>query len=182
MPKEHLWRTVKQWHDRYGPIICVRFGSLKMILLGSYEVTHDLLEKRGSNCSSRPKFLADRVSNGLLPTFLPYKEKWKAHHRLHGSLLTIQASQHYQVVQDVESKKMIDDMLNSADFSIQFQRYTSSQIFSLAYGKRMPRGDEPEVRELEEVMNGILQSISLGEEVFPILKWLPDRLAPLDIE
>jgi cytochrome P450 len=149
-----------------------------MILLGSYEVTHDLLEKRGSNYSSRPKFLADRVSNGLLPTFLPYREKWKAHHRLHTSLLTIQASQHYQVVQDVESKQMIYGLLSSADFSGQFQRYASSQIFSLAYGKRMTRGDEPEVRELEDVMNGILQSISLGEEVFPILKWLPDRLAP----
>ncbi|KAF9888575.1 hypothetical protein FE257_008507 [Aspergillus nanangensis] len=148
IPKEHLWRTVKQWHDQYGPIICVRFGSLKMILLGSYEVAHDLLEKRGSNYSSRPKFLADR------------------------------ASQHYQVVQDIESKQMIYDMLSSADFSGQFQRYASSQIFSLAYGKRMPRGDEAEVRELEDVMNGILQNISLSEEVFPVLKWLPARLAP----
>ncbi|KAB8200582.1 cytochrome P450 [Aspergillus parasiticus] len=162
----------------YGPIICVRFGSLKMILLGNYEVTHDLLEKRGSKYSSRPKFLADRVSNGLLPTFLPFKEKWKTHHRLHTSLLTIQASQHYQVVQDVESKQMVYELLSTKDFPGRFQRYASSQIFSLAYGKRMPRGDEPEVRELEDVMNGILESISLGEEVFPILKWLPDRLAP----
>ncbi|KJK68048.1 Cytochrome P450 [Aspergillus parasiticus SU-1] len=178
IPKEHLWRTIKQWHDQYGPIICVRFGSLKMILLGNYEVTHDLLEKRGSKYSSRPKFLADRVSNGLLPTFLPFKEKWKTHHRLHTSLLTIQASQHYQVVQDVESKQMVYELLSTKDFPGRFQRYASSQIFSLAYGKRMPRGDEPEVRELEDVMNGILESISLGEEVFPILKWLPDRLAP----
>ncbi|KAE8374973.1 cytochrome P450 [Aspergillus bertholletiae] len=147
--------TVK-WHGQYGPIICIRFGSLKIIALGSHKVTHELLEKRGSNYSSRPKFLADRVSNGLLPTFLPFREKWKSHHRLHTSLLTLQASQKYQVVQDVESKQI--DLR---------ARYASSQIFSLAYGKRMPHGDEPEVRELEEVMRRILESISLGEEVFP---------------
>lgn len=178
LPKEHLWPTLKKWHDQYGPIICIKFGSLKVISLGSYEATHELLEKRGSNYSSRPKFLADRVSNGLLPTFLPFEDKWKTHHRLHVSLLTIQASQQYQVVQDVECKQMIHELLGTEDFAGRFQRYASSQIFSLAFGKRMPRGDEPEVRELEEVMNGILQGISLSDEVLAILKYLPDWLAP----
>lgn len=100
----------------------------------------DLLEKRSSNYSSRPKFLADRVSNGLIPTFLPFKDKWKAHHRLHTSLLTIQSNQQYQVVQDVECKQMLHDLLGSEDFAGCFQRYASSQIFSLGFGKRIPRG------------------------------------------
>lgn len=177
LPKEHIWHQFKKWHDQYGPIICIKFGSLKIVSLGSYHVVHDLLEKRSSNYSSRPKFLADRISNGLLPTFLPFEDKWKAHHRLHTSLLTIQASQQYQVVQDVESKQMIRDLLGTQDFAGCFQRYASSQIFSLAFGKRMPRGDEPEVRELEDVMNGILQGISLSDEVFPALNYLPDCLA-----
>lgn len=177
LPKEHIWQQFKKWHDQYGPIICVKSGALNIISLGSYNAVRDLLEKRSSNYSSRPKFLADRVSNGLLPTFLPFKDKWKAHHRLHTSLLTIQASQKYQVVQDVECKQMLHDLLGIEDFAGCFQRYASSQIFSLAFGKRMPRGDEPEVRELEEVMNGILESISLCDEVFPVLKYLPDWLA-----
>ncbi|RAL13285.1 cytochrome P450 [Aspergillus homomorphus CBS 101889] len=174
-----LATLIADWHDQYGPIICVRFGSLKIIFLGSYEVVHELLEKRGSNYSSRPQFLADRVSNGLLPTFLPYAEKWKAHHRLHSSLLTLQASQQYQALQEVESLQLVWELLEPhADFAARFQRYASSQIFALAYGKRMPRGDEEQVRELDEIMAGILQGINLGNEVFPVLKYLPRPPSP----
>ncbi|KAF7588995.1 hypothetical protein BBP40_004926 [Aspergillus hancockii] len=157
IPKEYLWRTIKEWHDLYGPIICVKFGSQKIIFLGSYEVVEDLLEKRGSIYNSRPKFLADRVSNGLLPTFLPRVTSTRG-------------------VQDTESKQMIYELLNAKDFTAHFQRYASSQIFSLAYGKRMPKVDEPEVRELDDIMNGILQSINLRNEVFPVMKLLPKCL------
>lgn len=39
-----------------GDIVYVRVLSQKILLLGSYEVTNQLLSKRGPNNSDRPKF------------------------------------------------------------------------------------------------------------------------------
>ncbi|PYH46486.1 uncharacterized protein BP01DRAFT_16231 [Aspergillus saccharolyticus JOP 1030-1] len=121
--------------------------------------------------------------------FLLFAEKWKTHHRLHTSLPTIQVSQQYQAVQAMESTQLVYQLINTEDdketsdeskFPARFQRYAASQICNLAYGKHMPRGDEREVRELEDVMNGILQENHLGEEVVPVLElfsgvmeWVP---------
>jgi hypothetical protein len=46
VPLSYSWRVFQKWHKVYGPIVSLQFGQHVMISIGSYEVAHDLLEKR----------------------------------------------------------------------------------------------------------------------------------------
>lgn len=69
----HLLPTVKpymkfaEWGKTYGPIYSLMVGSNPLIMLQSHKVAKDLLDKSGSNYSSRPDLyiLSDIASRGL---------------------------------------------------------------------------------------------------------------------
>lgn len=113
---------------------------------------------------------------------MPYGQRWRHHQRLQGSLLNIRVSQSYRRLQDLESKQLLQELLNpNADFSDRYHRYSSSLIFALAYGQRMPKGDEPEVKAIDLVMENFLFAARVGTwlvDAIPALNYLPDLVAP----
>lgn len=115
---------------------------------------------------------------------MPYGEQWKLHHRLIVSLINASMAQHYQYLQDIESKQVMFDMLDSkSDNWLKiFHRYTSSLAFTLAYGKRINTIDNKRLEEIDSVLanlSGTISSINtLLVEIFPIFNWLPRPLAP----
>jgi len=61
-------------------------------------------------------------------------------------------------LQDLESKLLIFELLSTDDFSSRFYRYSSSFIYALAYGKQLEHGDEHEVEEIAQIMEGFLSA------------------------
>jgi hypothetical protein len=54
-------------------------------------------------------------------------------------------------------------------------------IYALAYGKRLERGDEHEVEEIAQIMEGLLSAVRVGiwvVDALPVLNCLPAFLAP----
>jgi hypothetical protein len=85
------------------------------------------------------------------------------------------------VLQDLESKQLIFELLSTDDFSSRFHRYSSSTIYALAYGKRLERGDEHEAEEIAQIMEGFLSAARVGTwvvEALPFLNHIPAFLAP----
>lgn len=71
----------------------------------------------------------------------------------------------YTVLQNLESKQLIFELLSTDDFSPRFHRYSPSTIYALACGKRLERGDEHEAEETAQIMEGFpvhRQSRDLG--------------------
>lgn len=111
---------------------------------------------------------------------MPYGRQWRTQHRIQAEFLNPAISQKYRALQEVETRQVVYDLLSSNDFSDNFHRMTSSLIFSLAYGKRMPRGDEHEVREIDELMTNLAEKQAPGKwmvDIFPVLNYLPQFLA-----
>ncbi|KAJ5185531.1 cytochrome P450 [Penicillium cf. griseofulvum] len=69
IPATNPWRTFKNWHEIYEPIISVKLGTRRMVVLVSHEVTQDLLVKRAAIYSSRPKVLAYQEINLVAEAF-----------------------------------------------------------------------------------------------------------------
>jgi hypothetical protein len=112
---------------------------------------------------------------------MPYGQRWRTHQRLQASYLNVKMSAKYKIVQDMESKQLVFDLLSSNDFSFIFHRYSSSLIFCLAYGRRMPRGDEPEIQAIDKVMENFLYAARVGTwivDALPFLNHLPNFIAP----
>ncbi|KIX95545.1 uncharacterized protein Z520_08665 [Fonsecaea multimorphosa CBS 102226] len=183
-PQENPWRTYQEWTKRYGPIFSLQYGLNTIIMLGTYEAAHELLDKRSNIYSSRPRVVmgGENVSRGMRTLLMPYGPQWRNHQRLQASFLNIRVSQAYCDLQDVESKQLLNDLLApDAEYSDRFHRYASSLIFALAYGRRLPTGHEPEAKAIDTVMENFLYAARVGTwivDAIPILNHLPTFLAP----
>ncbi|KIX09246.1 uncharacterized protein Z518_00325 [Rhinocladiella mackenziei CBS 650.93] len=183
-PQNYPWRTYQEWTKQYGPIFSLQYGLNTVIMLGNHEAAHHLLDKRSNIYSSRPRVVmgGECVSKGFRPLLMPYGQRWRNHQRLQASYLNIRISQSYRQLQDLESKQLIYELLDPhADFSDRYHRYSSSLIFALAYGRRLPKGDESEVKAIDQVMENFLFAARVGTwivDALPALNYLPDFLAP----
>lgn len=174
----------EKWHKKYGALISLRAGQRTIIVVGSYEIAHDLLDKQSAVYSSRPelsiasKHLARNMSMALMPS----SKQWQTHRRIVVSLLNSAVTKRYQYVQDIESKQVVHELLTSHDFSSSFERYSTSLIFTLAYGIRLEGITRPEISEMRYVLHCLkdgLKNVTMAVvELFPLLDCLPRFLAP----
>jgi cytochrome P450 len=182
MPKSHPWLTHTELHKKYGPIFSMQFGTSTVIFLGTYGAARDLLEKRSNIYSSRPRsvMVGECISQGNRSLILPYGEQWRGYRRLQGSFLSPRMSNTYRELQDLESKQLISEFLTRDDFFKRYHRYSSSLTFALAYGKRMPTGQEEEVKGVELIMDNLNKAFITNWIVdsLPFLNHLPRFMKP----
>jgi hypothetical protein len=84
------------------------------------------------------------------------------------------------VLQNLESKQLIFELLTTDDFSSRFRRYSPRAIYALTCGKRLERGDEHEAEEIAQIMEGFLSAARVGTwvvDALPFLNHLPAFLA-----
>lgn len=182
-PRKNSWLEFKKWHEEHGPIVSFKLGQQVFVLLGTHKAAHDLLDKRSSIYSSRPRSIVagECVTKGLGTVFLPYGARWKTHHQVQGEFLNSRLTKQYSALQDVETRQVVYDFLHSNDFDTSFHRMASSLVFALAYGKRFPQGDEEEICEITELMSSLIEKMTPGKwmvDVVPVLNYLPRPLAP----
>ncbi|KAL1861563.1 hypothetical protein Daus18300_008826 [Diaporthe australafricana] len=182
MPKTHPWRTHTHLHRKYGPIFSMVYGRNTVIYLGTYDIARELLEKRSNIYSSRPRMVmvGECISQGNRSLILPYGEQWRGYRRLQGAFLSPRMSNTYRELQDLESKQLVSEFLTKDDFFKRFHRYSSSLTFALAYGKRMPTGQEEEVKGVERIMDHLNTAFHTNWIVdsLPILNNLPSFMKP----
>ncbi|OQU95755.1 hypothetical protein CLAIMM_01928 [Cladophialophora immunda] len=183
-PQVYPWRVYQEWTKQYGPVFSLQYGMNTIIMLGTHQAAHELLNKRSHIYSSRPRAVmgGECLSRGLRTLLMPYGQQWRNHQRLQASYLNVRVSQSYRGVQDLESKQLLYEFLSpGVDFVDRYHRYSSSVIFALAYGRRLPVGDEPEIQAIDEVMKNFLYAARVGTwlvDAVPILNYLPKFLAP----
>jgi Cytochrome P450 len=92
----------------------------------------------------------------------------------------------YQPMQILESTTMLHDLIETpSEYERHFERYSSGLIFRIGYGKVVETGNEPYVRKIVEVVHHVERVASPGAylvDMIPILKYLPDFLAPFKQE
>lgn len=83
-PSSFEWQTFQKWGKQYNSdILHLRAAGTSLIILNSVKAANDLMEKRSSLYSGRPKFtLVNKVMgfSWLLP-FMPYGTAWKERRR-----------------------------------------------------------------------------------------------------
>lgn len=57
-PKIAPWLTFHKWVNQYGNLVSVNLGGTSLVIVGDYETAKNLLDKRGSIYSSRPRMVS----------------------------------------------------------------------------------------------------------------------------
>ncbi|KXN80932.1 O-methylsterigmatocystin oxidoreductase [Leucoagaricus sp. SymC.cos] len=149
-----------------------------ILILGSWERTYDLFEKRSSNYSDRihSPLILDIMEWGYNMALVPYGIWWRRHRRafhdfFHPNIVNI-----HQPTQLNTARKFIQHLLESPqDFDRWISHAAASNIMEVAYGIR-PGLEDPYVHNAEEALVGISDAGTPGRylvETFPIMKYIP---------
>ncbi|KAI1409932.1 putative cytochrome P450 [Hypoxylon sp. FL1857] len=188
----HLMPTFKphkqftEWGNTYGPIYSLMVGSNPLIVLQSHKIAKDLLDKRGSNYSSRPDLyiMSTLLSRGLRQVAMQYNPTWRLIHRINHQILNAKAVRTYTPYQLLESRQMLVDILGStAEHKKHIQRFSNSITCQMIYGFRTTSWSDPNLHSVlstfSEVCDLAVTIPARLMDCYPILRKLPKRLVPI---
>ncbi|PLB46529.1 cytochrome P450 [Aspergillus steynii IBT 23096] len=183
VPQVLPWRTFDDWSKKYGPIWSAQFGRQTMIMIADPAIARELLDKRGSVYSDRPRMVManENVTKGMHLLVRHYDDRYRLHQRMEAPVLSPRASSTYHPIQDLESKQLLHDFLGSNDFHKIIERYSVSLLYALTYGFRLETGDEQEIHSAREVLSNFVYAGRPGTwivDAIPILNRLPAPFTP----
>jgi len=175
----------QKWAQQYGPIYSVILGTKTMIVLSSDEVVKDLLDKRSAIYSDRQDHYIGQtvLSGGNRFLMMHYGPTWRMIRKLCHSMFNIVKAESYVPYQDLENKQMLADLIDQPEcFLNHIRRYSTSLTTQQIFGFRTTSSEDPKMIELFHNVEAFAEMIqgtgAAVLEVWPLLRWLPDFLAP----
>lgn len=134
------WLWFQKLSKEYGDVVYLQMGPTPTIVLGSAQAAWDLLEKRGSIYSSRPRFImgGELLSDGMRGLMAPYSPFWRRWRKLLHTGFMQRQSETYRPIQSLESKVLMNDLVQDpANYRRHLERYAASVIVTVTYGRRV---------------------------------------------
>ncbi|KAJ5166739.1 Cytochrome P450 [Penicillium canariense] len=188
IPKSSPWIQFEKWSHIHGPIFTLWIGRRPTIIISDPDVAADLLEKRSTKFSSRPRFVVMGElywdNAGILVQ--PYGKEWQIRRRMLHQALNPSALSLYKPVQEAEAARLCGALLDQPkSYEGLIDRFTASVVFSIAYGHRI---DSMSSKVIRQRLGFMQYSASLNvpgrylAETVPWLKYIPNILAPWKAE
>ncbi|TVY90409.1 Cytochrome P450 monooxygenase, partial [Lachnellula willkommii] len=183
LPTSKPWIQFQQWATTYGPIFTIWVGRRPTLIISDPEAAVELMEKRSNKYSSRPRFVVmGEIYNTKAILVQPYGKDWSVKRKLLHRALTPGVLKTYKARQDAEATRLAVGLLRDPEnWERAFDRFTASVVFSIAYGHRIDSLDSPVVRQrlkYAHFMASLNVPGAYKAESFPVLKYIPEWLAP----
>ncbi|KAJ7679159.1 cytochrome P450 [Mycena polygramma] len=185
VPAQKPWRWFQELNNQYGPVVYLQMGRTPTVVIGTAQAAWDVLEKKATVTSSRPRFIMGQeiLSNnlrGLMSGPGPFWRRWRR--VLHGSFMQ-KASDAYKPIQNLESKQFLWELTKTpAKYREHIERYATSVVVVVTYGRRVHDIFNDEVvclnRETQEFLTSINIPGKYLVESIPALLYLPSFLTP----
>ncbi|KAJ7677832.1 cytochrome P450 [Mycena polygramma] len=183
MPTKYAHLKFTEWARQYGGLVSLKLGSGTAIIITDVAAVRELMDKRSASTADRPPIhLGEVVAQGLNLVLARYDDNWRILRKAAHTILTPQASIRHLPIQKAETVQLIRDILHTPEkFYNHMQRYSSSVILSVLYGKRSPRFETPETVASFEAEHAWVTLLEAGAtppmDFFPFLKYVPERWA-----
>lgn len=184
IPATKQWVQFQDWANTYGPLYTIWIGRRPTLIISDPVVAAELMEARSSKYSSRPRMVAmgELLWDNASILVQPYGKQWSVRRKLLHLAMTPKSLRLYKPVQQAEARRLAHALLSRPeDYVKLIETFTSSVVFCVAYGHRIDSLNAQVIRQRFEFMH---YSASLNVpgrylvESFPILKYVPDFLAP----
>ncbi|EPE02437.1 cytochrome p450 [Ophiostoma piceae UAMH 11346] len=192
LPATKPWLYFEELSQYYEvPLITFWIGRNPTVWINDAWCAHEILEKKAQIYASRPRMVVFgelgtgqtnlvtmRVRNNA------ERENWRVHRKLMHLGVGVQAVRRYRDVQNNESKVVALDFLREpAAYVKHLERYATSVVSVLAFGRRVAHFDDPIITEVIAVMQHAAElnvpgkSFPMLMETFPVLakfpRWMP---------
>ncbi|RDW72533.1 cytochrome P450 [Aspergillus mulundensis] len=188
LPSNKPWIYFEHLSEEYGsPLITFWTGRRPTIWLNDAWTAHEILDKRAAIYSSRPRMVvfAELGAGQSNMVNMYYGDRWRLHRKLTHIGVGLQQVRKYRGFQNDESKVIARDLLSTPkDYVKHFERYATSVVSIIGFGRRVARSDDPIITEVIAVMQRAAELNVPGKEFpmlmesFPWLAKFPNAIAP----
>ncbi|KAK7517207.1 cytochrome P450 [Phyllosticta citriasiana] len=193
LPENKPWIFFEKLAKGYQtPLVTFWIGRNPTIWICNAQAASDLLDKRAGTYSSRPRMVVfaecgpGQTNLVNMYTFTAaQRERWRVHRKLMHAAVGVQQVRRYRALQDKENRVVARDLLARPHaFAELFERYATSVVSIVAFGRRVAREDDPIITEviaamqLAAILNVPGKTFPMLMETFPILAKFPPEIAP----
>ncbi|KAF8901439.1 cytochrome P450 [Mucidula mucida] len=148
--------TFTRWASQFGDVMLVTLPGGPMIVLNTLKATKDLLDKRGSIYSDRPRMVLHMEMRIIMRTFNP------------------KSLQMYSQMQEDGAHRLVRSLSNcGSEFSNHFSQYVASTVIRLTYGEQNSDHFLSIAHESMESTNSLGIPSTTLPDLFPVLKHVP---------
>ncbi|KAI0097574.1 cytochrome P450 [Nemania sp. FL0031] len=180
---ERQWQHWLKHKDIYGPISSITALGRTIVVLHSPELALELLDKRSSIYSSRPKFvLGDIVGWSNVMPLMPYGKMHRLYRKyIHMMIGTEKAALPYSRLQEKEVHRFLFRILKEPESLVDHIRTEAGAIIlRIVYGYTVePHRPDPLVQLVDTTTLQIAAGATPGShmvEFLPALKYIPEWL------
>lgn len=179
IPTENAWETYAQWKEEYGDIIYLEVLGAPMVILNSSKACNDLLEKRSSIYSDRPRLtmINEIVGWSFNWILMKYGPRWHKYRRLFSDHFNQTATKTHIPLQQRSVHEFLRRVVESPEGVMDHLRFAlSSQIMEIVYGIKAHDAEDPYIKNAEKVASDVFMNSLPGNflvDTFPILKYIP---------
>ncbi|KAF9002188.1 cytochrome P450 [Cyathus striatus] len=173
MPSKDQEVVFREWSKIYGDMIYLHVPGRSYLVLNSLRVATELLDKRSGIYSDRMRTVLYELM-GWFPTLaiLPYGKKFQKHRRLMQEYLHQKQCLSYQPFQTQQARRLAIQLTdNPHNFMNHFQRFATSLIVKVAYGRDIISDEDPYIGISAEALHGLIACGSVGMRFLP--SWFP---------
>ncbi|KAL1206929.1 3,9-dihydroxypterocarpan 6A-monooxygenase [Cardamine amara subsp. amara] len=164
---------------KYGPIMEIRLGASKCVVVSSSSVAREIFKEQELNFSSRPEFGSAEYFKyrGSRFVLAQYGDYWRFMKKLcMTKLLAVPQLEKFADIRDEEKLKLVESVAKCCreglpcDLSSQFVTYTNNVICRMAMSTRCSGTDNEaeEIRELVKTCLELAGKVSVGDVLGPL--------------
>ncbi|KAI0802036.1 cytochrome P450 [Irpex lacteus] len=180
IPTDEAWKVFQTWGEQYGDVIYLETLGKKMVVLNSAAAAFELLNKRNSIYSYRPKLTMVNEVIGWkfsLPS-MDYGEKSRRHRRYLQSYFQKSHLKDHYGVQTKELHRLLNDLLDSPQAHWEHIRRTAAGItMMIAYGHKVESENDEFIAIADKGIATINAAGAIGAHIVDFVPWfrfIPD--------
>ncbi|KAI0076940.1 cytochrome P450 [Panus rudis PR-1116 ss-1] len=170
------WFQLTKWAKQYGPIYSLNLGNQLLVVLNNHKVATDLLDKRSTIYSDRPRSImtGELLCGGFFFAFNSTNDLWKRLRRSAYEGLNFRSADVFQPVQEREAVRLADALIKDpANWMDHINRVTASSVLSICYSlPPMASATDPVITRINAFMSRIESAARPGEYLVEIFPWM----------
>ncbi|KAF8202965.1 cytochrome P450 [Pholiota molesta] len=180
IPHHYAWLTYADWAKKYGDVVSYSVFGRVTVVLNSLEATTELLEKRSSNYSDRPRMI---MANELMDwdwdfVHMGYADRWRRHRRMFHQYFQPRNLASYYPLQKKMAIALLDQLAQSpAEFAPHIKQFVGSIVLQAAYGYEVKGENDFYIDLVHKAMQPLLLVVHASGkflvEFLPALKHIP---------
>ncbi|KAF8649385.1 hypothetical protein AX16_005826 [Volvariella volvacea WC 439] len=184
-PRERPHLKFTEWAREYGDIFSLKVFQLPIIVLNSPSAVREVFEKHSWSTSNRPKStIADMITpNDMnLGTGHTAGETWKILRKPSAQSINNENLRKKKDLQRAEAVQLMWEFCHDPEnWYEHIPRYTTSFAMAVIYGSRGTNYRSKDIAEFLHVQRMFMNALEFGTappvDIFPILKYIPERWA-----